>query len=107
MKIPFLKPIKDYLGNTTTVRELPPIPDNEKLQSKNPFSDSRYASRDYDDVDLPPSPPHSDPFRNDEISDDDSHSDLKHKMKRNEKIEFVHYEGNQDFIILNYLILPW
>lgn len=76
---------KDYLGNTTTVRELPPIPDNEKLQSKNPFSDSRYASRDYDDVDLPPSPPHSDPFRNDEISDDDSHSDLKHKMKRNEK----------------------
>lgn len=80
---------KDYFEkNITTVRELPPIPDSEKISSQNPFSDSRYTTttRDYDDVDLPPSPPHSDPFRNDEISDDDSHSeDLKHKMKRNEK----------------------
>lgn len=100
-KMPSTHETEYELTNFAT-RDLPPIPPENNSRNhnshndnrgstmtfaSNPFTDMNYISRNYDNVDLPPSPPSSDPFKTEEMpSDDDFHSDdLKNKMKKNEK----------------------
>lgn len=102
---PYSSNQKDHLQNMPSIREndyeltnfatrdLPPVPTDDSYRENvstlvsNPFTDRYYVARDFDNVDLPPSPPSSDPFKTEELpSDDDIQSDdLKQKMRRNEK----------------------